>query len=497
MQIFISGATGLLGRALSAHLLGRGHAVTAWVRDPVRAEAALGPDVARVTTRDTAGLEGAISSADAVVHLAGAPIVGKRWTASRKRELIASRVDTARTLAAAIRARPRPLPVLVSASAVGYYGDRGDEELAESAPRGQGFAAELCEQWEQAALEVGQAASRVVCARIGIVLARNAGALGPLGRLARLGLAGPISKGTQWVPWIHLDDVVRALTLMIEDTALSGPVNVVGPAPVRQRELASALGRSVDRPAFVPAPRLALRVILGEAAAVLVASQRVLPIALERAGFAFRFATLDAALDDVMRDHGVEIRAVSRAELPQASYFERRTARYVLSVTTTIDRPLSAVLPFFADAQNLSVLTPPWLEFAITTPRPIVMNAGATIDYQIKLSGIPLTWRTVIERWEPTRGFVDAQHGGPYEAWWHEHRFRADGDRTLMEDVVYYAPRFGLLGRIANRLFVARQLRAIFAYRGHAIRLRFGSRDDAQRAVPVRAERSPALTTLH
>lgn len=489
MQVVISGATGLIGRALSAHLLGRGHEVIAWVRDPVRAAAYLGPDVTLVTTNDTAGLERTIASAGAVVHLAGEQIVGKRWTASRKRKLIASRVDTTRTLVAAIRKRARALPVLVSASAVGYYGDRGDDELAESAPRGQGFAAELCQQWEQAAFDVGAGASRVVCARIGIVLARNAGALSPLGRLARLGLSGPIGHGTQWVPWIHLDDAVRALTLMIEDTALSGPVNVVGPAPVRQRDLATALGRSVGRPAFLPTPRLALRIVLGEAAAVLLSSQRARPVALERAGFEFGFQTLDAALDDVMRDRGVAIRSVSRTELPNSPYFERRRAHYVLSVTTTIDRPLSAVMSFFADAQNLSVLTPPWLEFAIATPRPIVMTTGAAIDYQIKLSGIPLAWRTVIERWEPGREFVDAQHRGPCEAWWHEHRFRADGDRTIMEDVVYYAPRFGVLGRIANKLFVARQLRAIFSYRGHMIRLRFGARDNIGRAPALRIVR--------
>ena len=483
MNVVISGATGLVGRALSAYLVGRGDQVTAWVRNPQRAAEDLGPDVRCVAIGDEAGLASAVQAADAVVHLAGAPIVGRRWSASRRRELVASRVDTARALVAAMRRRSAPLPVFVSASAVGYYGSQGDAVLTESAARGEGFAAELCEEWESAALAAAPAAQRVACARIGIVLARGAGALAPLGRLARLGLAGPMGRGAQWVPWIHLDDVVRALAAMLDDRRLSGPVNVVGPAPARQRDFARAVARSVGRPAIVPAPTLALRAVLGESAGVLLASQRAVPEALQRVGFSFSFGTLDAALEDVLGDRGVTIRPVGHGELPEAPYFSDRRARYVLSARTTIDRPLAEVLPFFADAQNLSLLTPPSLEFRITTPRPIAMGTGTTIDYRIKLSGVPMAWRTVIERWEPGRGFVDAQHRGPYEAWWHEHRFRADGQRTIMEDVVYYAPRFGLLGRVANGLFVARQLRAIFAYRDHAIRLRFPSSPGARLAA--------------
>jgi hypothetical protein len=477
MKIVVSGATGFVGRALLLHLRGLGHELTAWVRDVARAEGELGPDVTCVAARDERGR--AVLAADAVIHLAGAPIVGPRWSAARKAELHASRVDTAAILVAAMRARPRPLPVFVSASAVGYYGDRGDATLSEDAAPGEGFAATLCQAWEEAARAAGPAATRIVCARIGIVLGRHGGALASLGRVTRLGLGGPIAGGAQWVPWIHLDDVVGALAHALVTPSVAGPINLVAPLPVRQRDLARALGRALHRPAFAPAPRLALRAILGEAATVLLASQRAIPTALLASGYRFAFPALDGALDDLVRnDHGVAIRRLRRGEAPTSDYLARRRPRYVLVARTVLPCPLAEVMPFFAAAENLQLLTPPSLRFAIMTPRPIAMRAGAVIDYRIKLSGVPMTWRTVIERWAPAEigaaSFVDAQHRGPYRCWWHEHHFRADGDRTIMEDVVYYAPPLGPLGAIANALFVAGQLRDIFAYRASAVRLRFG-----------------------
>jgi uncharacterized protein (TIGR01777 family) len=483
MRIVVSGATGLIGRALVLHLIGRGDHVTAWVREPARARGQLGPEVTLIATADREALARAVAGADAVIHLAGLPIVGARWTARRKRALTESRVSTAASLVEAIaaRPRPRPLPVFVSASAVGFYGDRGDVVLDERAARGDGFAAELCADWEQAAEAARGAAARVVRARIGIVLARGGGALAPLAKLGRLGLGGPIAGGDQYVPWIHLDDVVRAIAHALDTPSLDGAVNVVGPAPVRQRELAAAIGRALGRPAFVPAPRLAVRAILGEAASVLIASQRAVPARLVASGFAFTFASLDAALHDLLRaDHGVAIRRVRRDEVPAVDYLARRRPAYVLRARTVLDRPIDEVAPFFAAAENLELITPPDLSFAIATPTPIAMRAGATIDYRIALAGVPMRWRTVIERWEPGRLFVDAQHRGPYRAWWHEHRFTPDGGRTIMEDVVYYAPPLGVLGRLANRAFVARMLRAIFAYRAQAVRLRFAARAPAR-----------------
>lgn len=487
MQVVVTGATGFIGRALCLRLMRDGHEVTAWVRNLERARSLLGPDVRLVATTDQDGLVEAVVRSAAVFNLAGEPIVGGvvrgRWTRARKAALLASRLDPTLAMVKAVReaARRGAAPVLVSASAVGWYGDRGDETLNEEATPGTGFAAELCAAWERAAL-AAQAVTRVVVARIGIVLGREGGALASLMPLARALLAGPIAGGKQWVPWIHLDDVVEALVHLWATPSLHGPVNLVGPSPVRQRELAHAIGRAVERPAVIPAPKLALRLVLGEAASVLTASQRAVPAALLVSGFTFRFRKLDDALRDLTTTHGLALRPLAEDEAPDAGYVRARRPRYVLVSRTELAAPLSRVFPFFSSAENLQLLTPPGMAFQITSPRPIVMGANTLIDYRLQILGIPARWRTVIEAWRSPRGegthadamFVDAQLRGPYRAWWHEHRFRQEGDRTVMEDVVYYAPPLGPLGTMANRLVVEGQLRRIFGYRAAMIRQRFG-----------------------
>ena len=468
-HIVVLGATGFVGRSLVLALLGRGHTVTVLARSPERARHAVpaGVEVADVTDR------AAIHRADAVVNLAGEPIAGKRWTARRKQRLIDSRVEVTRRLVAAIAERSRPLPVLVSASASGYYGDRGDELLDEHSAPGDGFAAELCERWEHAAAEAATVAERVCIARFGIILGRDGGALRALERVFRLGLGGPIGGGAQWMPWIHLDDAVAAVIRVIEDPRLAGPIVVAAPTPVRQRDFAAALGAALHRSARVPVPRLALRAVLGEAASIVLASQRLLPRALADAGHAFRFPTLPLALAD-LADDAV---CVSRlAEVPaSAGYLRARRPRYTLSARTELDAPIDEVFAFFSSPGNLAALTPPELGFQIVGDPP-EMGTGTVIDYAIRVAGAPVRWRSRIEHWEPGAGFVDSQERGPYRAWWHEHRFTEHDGKTIMEDVVHYAPPFGPIGALANRLVVERMLRRIFGYRRAAIRQRFTPR---------------------
>ncbi len=470
--VLVTGATGFIGRALVQRLLGTGHRVRALVRGHARARALLGPEVELIAAD---GLTAAAADVDAVINLAGEPIARGRWTARRKRVLVASRVETTRAVVAAIRARSAPLPVLISASAIGIYGDGGDRELDEGAAAGRDFAAELCVAWEREALAARGAARRVVLTRLGVVLGRGGGALAPLDRLARFGLGGPVAGGRQWLSWIHLDDAVAAITAALTGD-LDGPVNVVAPAPVRQVELARVLGRLRHRPAFMPTPRLVLRAVLGESAALVTASQRVVPAALTRAGFRFAFPTLDAALADLTAATDIAIAPADRATVPTTPYLTRRRPTHVLTAHTRLDRPLAEVFAFFAAAENLAVITPPAMGFVITSPTPIAMADGAVIDYRLRALGAPIRWRTVIERWAPGDRFVDAQERGPYRAWWHEHRFVADGDATIMTDTVYYAAPLGLLGRAMNRLVIADQLRTIFGHRASVIRHRFGCR---------------------
>lgn len=302
MRVFLTGATGFVGRALVPALQAGGHIVVAWVRSLVRARDGLGADVELLaTTEDGVALVRALAGCDAVVNLAGAPIIGPRWTAARKAVLVESRIDLTRRLVRASAAAARAPRVFVSASAVGFYGPRGDAVLSEDAPQGTGFLATVAGRWEAAAVAAEAFGTRVVCLRTGIVLGREGGALAPQLPLFRLGLGGPFGSGRQYVPWIHLDDVVRIVMAALTDSRYTGPVNVVAPEETTSRDFARALGRAVRRPAALPVPRLMLRLALGEAADALLDSQRVAPERLRRLDFEFAFPTLDAALAAIVR----------------------------------------------------------------------------------------------------------------------------------------------------------------------------------------------------
>jgi uncharacterized protein (TIGR01777 family) len=296
MKVFVTGATGLIGRSLCAALLRRGDEVTALSRRP---GGALPPGVA--VLRGDPAVAGpwlkALSRSDAVVHLAGEPVAGGRWTTERKARLAASRLDSTRLVAQAIAAGGPS--VLVQASAVGFYGDRGDEPLDEGAAPGRGFLADLSVRWEAAAAPAATRA-RVVLVRTGIVLARDGGALPLLARPFRLFAGGRIGDGRAWQPWIHQADELGLLLLALDDDRVRGPLNAVAPGPVRQAELARTLAAVLHRPNLLPVPAGALRLGLGEMAEVLLASQRVVPGQALALGYRFRFPTLEPALRDLL-----------------------------------------------------------------------------------------------------------------------------------------------------------------------------------------------------
>jgi hypothetical protein len=299
MHVLVTGATGLIGRTACAALLGKGHLVTAVSRSPDAARRL--PTGVRVIPGDPAqagAWEEELARADACLHLAGEPVAEGRWTAEKKRRIRESRVESTRRVAAVIaKGGPR---VLVSGSAVGFYGSRGDEELPETAPRGDGFLADVCVEWEEAAAPA-RARARVALLRTGIVLSPQGGALPKLVLPFKLFAGGPIGSGAFFQPWIHLADEVALALLALEDDRVEGPVNAAAPNPVRNRDLAKALGRALGRPSFLPAPEAAVKLALGETASVVLASQRVLPAKALGLGFAFRFPEIDGALRDLLR----------------------------------------------------------------------------------------------------------------------------------------------------------------------------------------------------
>jgi uncharacterized protein (TIGR01777 family) len=295
--VVVSGASGLIGSALVPFLTTGGHRVTRLVR---RASPGIGaaepwdPAAGRI---DPAVLEGA----DAVVHLAGAPVAGARWTEAVKARIRSSRVDGTRLLCETLARLARPPRVLLSASAIGIYGDRGDERCDERAAPGAGFLAEVCRAWEEATEPAREAGIRVVLLRTGVVLSPRGGALATLLPAFRLGAGGVAGSGEQWVSWIGIDDVLGAIHHAVLHDALAGAVNLVAPWPVTQRELATTLARVLHRPALLPMPAAAMRLLLGELAdEAILASTRAVPEKLLASGYAFRTPDLEATLRHVL-----------------------------------------------------------------------------------------------------------------------------------------------------------------------------------------------------
>lgn len=297
MHVLVSGAGGLIGRSLVPALRTAGHRVSRLVRGG----GGTGPgDIAWSSehgTIDAAALEGV----DGVVHLAGEPILG-RWTAVRRARIRDSRVAGTALLARAIAGLVRKPRVLVCASASGYYGDRGGELLTEESAPGTGFLADVCREWEAAALPARAAGIRVAYLRTGLALARDGGLLGTLLLPFRLGLGGPIGRGGRYWSWIAIDDLVEVFRFALESHNLSGAVNTVAPHPVTNAEFARVLGRVLSRPALLPVPPAALRLVFGREAAneAMLASARLVPARLLAAGFRFRFPDLDGALRHVI-----------------------------------------------------------------------------------------------------------------------------------------------------------------------------------------------------
>jgi len=293
MRTLVTGATGLIGLRV-VERLGRAVVLS---RDPEQARRAL-PAAEAYPWVPEAGPPpaDALRELDAVIHLAGEPVAEGRWTADKKRRIRDSRVLGTRHLIAGLAAQELRPRVLVSASAVGYYGDRADEELDETAAAGTGFLAEVCVAWEREALAAERLGIRVVCLRTGIVLAPGGGALARMLPAFRLGAGGKLGSGRQWMPWVHVDDVVGILLHALREERVRGPLNAVGPRPVTNAELTRALGRALHRPAVLAVPAFALRVAFGELSEVLTASQRALPAVAERTGYAFHHAELAGAL---------------------------------------------------------------------------------------------------------------------------------------------------------------------------------------------------------
>ncbi|MFI7674365.1 TIGR01777 family oxidoreductase [Actinophytocola sp. NPDC049390] len=294
MKVVVAGASGLIGTALVTELREAGHDVLRLVRRTAKRadERSWDPPAGRID-------DDALAGADAVVNLCGAPIAGGRWSHARRQLLVNSRVEPTEVLAAAVA--ERGVPVLVNASAAGYYGDKGDQVVEESAPRGSGFLADLCGRWEAATERAADAGARVVRLRTGHVLARRGGLVGMLKPLFKLALGGKLGNGRQYMPWIHVADQTAAIRYLVEHDSVSGAVNVCSPNPVTNTEFTAAFGRATRRPApwFVPSP--AIRLAAGDSDGEILYSQRMVPAVLAHNGFTHRHVDLDETLSSLLQ----------------------------------------------------------------------------------------------------------------------------------------------------------------------------------------------------
>lgn len=295
MKVTVTGATGLIGSRLVAALRDRGDEVTVLSRDPGRATSALGVAAELWEPLSGPAPASALEQRDAVVHLAGEN-VAQRWTSTTKRAIRDSRVFGTRNLLAGLRSATSRPGVLISGSAVGYYGSQGAQRLDESAPAGDDFLAQVCVAWEQAAAGATDLGMRLALIRTGVVLDRSGGALAKMLPPFRAGVGGPVAGGRQYVPWIHAGDVVGLIVAALEDDRYLGPLNASAPEPVTNAEFSKALGRALHRPALAPVPGLAVRLLYGEMAEIVTGGQRAIPARPVALGHHFEHPDLDLAL---------------------------------------------------------------------------------------------------------------------------------------------------------------------------------------------------------
>jgi hypothetical protein len=300
MRVLMSGGSGFIGSRLARRLMEEQHSVTVLTRSPrKKVENSTGIVFLEGDPRQRGPWQQSVKNNDIIINLAGASIFHK-WTAAYKKEICESRILTTQNIVEAMEADPSHTPILINASAVGYYGFRGDEELAEDSNSGKDFLASVVSRWEEEALKAELKGGRVIIARFGIVLGEKGGALGQMVPLFKAFLGGPIGSGKQWFSWIHREDIASAILFLINHPEASGHFNVCAPVPVRNRELAKALGTALHRPSLVRAPAFMIRLVLGEFGSVILKGQRVVPRKLMKLGFRFRYPEIQAALAELL-----------------------------------------------------------------------------------------------------------------------------------------------------------------------------------------------------
>ena len=448
MKVMVAGASGFIGKELIKQLDDKGHEIVVLTRNhesarfniPVHCEIVTwNPELNAVSPSSLKGI-------DAVINLAGEGIANGRWSPKRKREIIQSRVVSTRRIVDAMTSMNDKPKVFVSASAIGLYGDRGDELLNETSSKGEGFLSEVCQRWEDETCKAKTLGVRTVSLRIGMVLGHDGGALEKILPPFQLGVGGKLGNGSQWMSWIHIRDLVNMMIYSIENSSIGGAYNAVSPNPVNNIDFTKVLGKVLKKPVIFPVPKIILKIALGELSELLIGSQRVVAKKICDTGFEFKYPQLEKALKEVCGH----------------SYHEIKMEQW-------IPQPLNKTFSFFKEAKNLERLTPKFLKFKVLNQSTPEIQGGTKLNYRLSLHGCPLRWQSEITDWEPERKFSDIQLKGPYSHWHHTHEFEEKEGGTLIKDRVLYKIPFGTVGDLIAGKHIKKDLELVFNYRAKII----------------------------
>lgn len=439
MRLLVSGANGLIGKNLIRFSLQQGFQINALVRNPESFKMLPQNQIFKWTHENQPALD-AFANVDAVVHLAGENIAEKPWSQEQKKRIVESRITGTKNLIASLKALPpnRRPRVLISGSAIGYYGYERSQPVDEQSEPGNDFLADLCKDWEKEALDAEKLGIRVVLLRTGLVLSREGGALAKMPPVQ-------ISDGKMWMSWIHIKDVTRLIVHAIKYETFSGPLNGVSPNPVQNKEFTEHLSRIKKVPKIGFVPRFVLDTVLGEVSHVINSSLQVRPTSALQNGFQFLFPDLKSALNEELgKSHALDTFLYKDQFVPL--------------------KP-EIIFPFFSRAENLETLTPPWLNFKIVSKSSEEIKQGSVIKYKLKIHGVPVGWETLISTWKENILFIDEQIKGPYTKWHHLHTFESVPGGCLLRDEITYRVPVSIIGKLMLGSWISSDVNKIFAYR--------------------------------
>lgn len=450
MKVLITGATGLVGQKLALEFFKNDY-------DLVVVGRSLEEDFRKkfflpcqyITWESLSTSQEILEKVDVVCHLAGDNIADGRWTARKMKSILLSRTEPTKKLVSILNDLKTKPSLVIGVSAIGYYGDTGQQEVSEDSQQGGGFLSEVCELWERA-MRPAADFTRVVHLRVGVVLSEQGGFLEEMAKVFSTGMGGVIGSGDQWMSCISLADLVRVFSFLVEKQEISGVVNAVMPQPLQNKDFSQLLAQCHYTGLGPKIPEAALKLLLGKKSELALFSQRVKPQVLLDQGFEFEHPSMKEALE--------------HEYLWKTQKSEERFYRY-----QWVPEKLERVFDFFSQPENLETITPPHLSFQIISKSAEKMGEGLLIDYKLKIHGVPAKWRTLISKWNPPHQFVDEQLKGPYKKWHHTHSFETLRNGTLLQDEVIYLLPFGVVGKTLSSAWVKKDVESIFAFRTERI----------------------------